>query len=289
MASHDEYGGWFPTRDGRAPQAGPVRQADPGTRRWGDDPDEVGAAARSNEAQAERDRQGGCLSPDDGRVRGGRDQLPIDAEHDPGRAGHLAFGSGGCGDWAASAYGSGLRRGPGGGDEPFRPDPAFASDRWRGDQPPQARFGTADDRGAGRTDPSAGAAYGPQPGRGPKGWQRSDTRLHDDVCERLARSEHLDVADVSVEVRDGHVTLQGTVADRRMKHAIEDRVDSVVGVRDIDNRIKVMRVEPGMPGALAADAPPSPHASVPQDSPTARDEARGIFSEPMAGGSGKSG
>lgn len=222
------------------------------------------------------------------RFENRNDEPRIDAEHDPGRSRHLAAGSGGGGDWTASSYGSGLRRGPGGGDAPFRADPDFSSDRWRGDQPPQARFGATGrgDHPAGRSPDTPGR---PPPDRGPEGWQRSDARLHDAVCERLARSRELDTADVSVEVRSGHVTLQGTVADRRMKHAIEDRVGSVIGVGDIDNRIKVMRVEPGMPGAPAADAPPSPHASVPQDSPTARDQARGIFSGPMAGASGKNG
>jgi hypothetical protein len=37
------------------------------------------------------------------------------------------------------------------------------------------------------------------------------------------------------------------------------------------------------------DAPPRPPASVPQDSPTARDQARGRFSLPLPGGAGKSG
>jgi hypothetical protein len=120
---------------------------------------------------------------------------------------------------------------------------------------------------------------------GPKGWQRSDERIHDDVCERLSRSG-LDAADVSVQVRDGRVTLSGTVSDRPMKHAIESLVDGCVGVRDIDNRVKVMR--PG-PDAGPRDAPAPAHASVPQDSPTARDEARGRFSRPLPGAAGKAG
>lgn len=120
---------------------------------------------------------------------------------------------------------------------------------------------------------------------GPKGWQRSDERIHDDVCVRLSRGD-LDARDVSVEVHDGHVTLSGTVSDRPMKHAIESLVDGCLGVRDIVNRIEVMRMPPG-PGA--SDDPPRPHASVPQDSPTARDEARGRTSLPLPGGAGKSG
>jgi hypothetical protein len=103
---------------------------------------------------------------------------------------------------------------------------------------------------------------------------------------RLSRDDRLDTADVSVAVRGGHVTLEGTVADRPMKHAIEDLVDRVQGVADIDNRIKVMRgADPG----ASRDAPPVPNASVPQDSPTARDARQGRFSESLPGGSGKNG
>jgi len=72
----------------------------------------------------------------------------------------------------------------------------------------------------------------------PKGYARSDERLREDVCERLSHSG-LDVSDVSVEVAKSQVTLQGTVAARWIKHAIEDCVDDCLGVQDIDNRIRV--------------------------------------------------
>lgn len=110
----------------------------------------------------------------------------------------------------------------------------------------------------------------PAPGRrpGPKEWRRSDATIHDDVRVRLSRSG-LDAGDVSVEVRDGRVTLHGIVGDRPTKHAIESLVDDCDGVREIDDRLKVMRPAPRL------DGPPRPHASVPQDSPSAREEAGG--------------
>lgn len=74
----------------------------------------------------------------------------------------------------------------------------------------------------------------------PKGYQRSDERLMDDVCERLSR-RGLDVREVSVQVSAGTVSLEGSVADRRTKHAIEDCVDGVPGVQDVDNRIRIAR------------------------------------------------
>ncbi len=77
--------------------------------------------------------------------------------------------------------------------------------------------------------------------RGPKGYQRPDERLREDISERLMSAMHIDSSEVSVTVTDGKVTLEGTVPDRAMKHAIEDLVDACPGAQDIDNRIRVAR------------------------------------------------
>ena len=52
-------------------------------------------------------------------------------------------------------------------------------------------------------------------------------------------SHHIDSSDVEVEVSGGKVTLQGTVPDRRMKHAIEDMAGACSGVSDVENRVRV--------------------------------------------------
>lgn len=88
--------------------------------------------------------------------------------------------------------------------------------------------------------------------RGPKGWQRSDDRIHDDVCERLSAEHGIDPSDVTVTVSGGNVTLNGTVPDRGMKYRIEDIVDACSGVRDVDNRLRVSRG--GMGGMLGGAA-----------------------------------
>jgi osmotically-inducible protein OsmY len=78
-------------------------------------------------------------------------------------------------------------------------------------------------------------------GRGPKGYQKSDERIKDEVCERLTRDPYVDASDFEVEVKDGEVTLVGTVVDRRQKRWAEDIIEAVPGVRDIHNRIRVQR------------------------------------------------
>ncbi|MFO1350049.1 MAG: BON domain-containing protein [Gammaproteobacteria bacterium] len=77
--------------------------------------------------------------------------------------------------------------------------------------------------------------------RGPKGYKRSDERLKEDISERLMQSHHIDPSEVSIEVKDGKVTLEGTVTERHMKHAIEDLVEACPGVQDVDNRVRVQR------------------------------------------------
>jgi hypothetical protein len=77
--------------------------------------------------------------------------------------------------------------------------------------------------------------------RGPKGYARSDERLKDEIHERIMQSD-VDASDVSIEVHDGHVTLDGTVGDRFTNFQLEEMVARVIGVRDVDNRVKARRV-----------------------------------------------
>jgi osmotically-inducible protein OsmY len=76
-------------------------------------------------------------------------------------------------------------------------------------------------------------------GRGPKNYRRSDDRIREDVCERLMMDHDIDATDIDVTVQEGTVILAGAVPDRRMKRLAEDVADSVTGVRDVQNQIRV--------------------------------------------------
>lgn len=78
---------------------------------------------------------------------------------------------------------------------------------------------------------------------GPKDYVRSDDRIREDICERLTYSEYIDASGVDVFVESGNVTLAGNVPDRRMKHTIEDIVESCLGVRNVDNRLRVGSIQ----------------------------------------------
>ncbi|ODV44261.1 hypothetical protein AWV79_09850 [Cupriavidus sp. UYMMa02A] len=80
---------------------------------------------------------------------------------------------------------------------------------------------------------------------GPKGYQRSDARIQEDLCQQLAYSR-FDVSEVEVKVAEGVVTLGGEVGERADKFGIEEIADGVFGVREVDNQIRTPRAQ-GMP------------------------------------------
>ncbi|MGY0797931.1 BON domain-containing protein [Lysobacter sp. A286] len=113
----------------------------------------------------------------------------------------------------------------------------------------------------------AGADYrGPQrrsySGMGPKNYVRSDSRINEDLCERLSRDHDVDASDIEVKVVDGTATLDGTVAQRWMKHRAEDLADGCSGVRHVENRIRVRAAadgddrQPWSSGTASAQAAP---------------------------------
>jgi osmotically-inducible protein OsmY len=88
-------------------------------------------------------------------------------------------------------------------------------------------------------DPLLEHKHEPHRGKGPKGYVRSDARIHEDICERLTHHPLIDASLMEVSVKDHEVTLTGEIQDRRMKHMAEDLVDGVLGVREIHNNLRV--------------------------------------------------
>jgi hypothetical protein len=84
---------------------------------------------------------------------------------------------------------------------------------------------------------------GPFAGRGPKGWRRPDDRIHDDVCEALTRNPYVDASEIEISVKNGEVTLSGTVDDRDQKRVAALIADFTPGVRDVHNRPRLAAPE----------------------------------------------
>jgi hypothetical protein len=106
-----------------------------------------------------------------------------------------------------------------------------AGDRARGTLP-----GTGDE-----ARPAGFPTAGPHSGRGPRGYQRPDRSISEDVNEFLMHGHDIDATDVQVEVKDGVVTLRGRVADRFTKRMAEVVASGVRGVKDVMNELKVGR------------------------------------------------
>jgi hypothetical protein len=107
---------------------------------------------------------------------------------------------------------------------------------------------------------------GPHVGRGPRGYQRTDDRIREDVCERLTQHGRIDASDIEVTVAQGEVTLRGRVDSRDAKRQAEAVAESVSGVRDVRNELRAAsreldadRRRSPTPGAPAASAQPAHH------------------------------
>ena len=85
----------------------------------------------------------------------------------------------------------------------------------------------------------AGSEYSRHIGRGPKGYTRSDDRIKEDICDRLTDDPSIDASEVEVKVSNAEVTLTGTVDSREAKHRIEDCAETISGVKNVQNNLRV--------------------------------------------------
>jgi len=76
-------------------------------------------------------------------------------------------------------------------------------------------------------------------GKGPRGYSRSDDRIKEDVCERLSDDSYVDASDIDIRVEGSEVVLSGTVNSKEEKRRAEDLVESISGVRNVENHLKV--------------------------------------------------
>lgn len=88
-------------------------------------------------------------------------------------------------------------------------------------------------------------ARGGQRGRGPRrpdDMQElgdEDTRICSEVSACLTEDWYVDGTEITVSVNDGEVTLDGNVENRAEKRLAEDCADSVPGVIDVHNHLRI--------------------------------------------------
>jgi hypothetical protein len=106
--------------------------------------------------------------------------------------------------------------------------------------PPRGETGqyARGDGRAGETSVGNGRA-GRHAGKGPKGYIRSDERIREEISDRLTTDDDIDASEIEITVTNGDVVLRGTVDTRESKRAAEDLAESVQGVRDVQNQLRV--------------------------------------------------
>jgi hypothetical protein len=76
-------------------------------------------------------------------------------------------------------------------------------------------------------------------GKGPREYLRSDSRIREDVCDRLTEADDVDASNIVVSVIAGDVLLEGHVPDRYMRRRAESIAASIRGVIDVQDRMDV--------------------------------------------------
>ncbi len=109
----------------------------------------------------------------------------------------------------------------------------------RNDYSPTKKFGPQN-QSQNNLDEWPGSKTGPHFGKAPKNYVRSDIRIHEDVCEALRDHTYIDASEIEVEVKSGIVTLSGIIESRKIKRLTEDWVESMPGVADVINNLRVL-------------------------------------------------
>lgn len=194
---------------------------------------EVGEDARGGGSGAGRGTGGGQRSDPYGRE--GMDDHRMQGMQGGGSGRHHQEPSAGAYGGESSGSGGYTQRGQRGVGGFGQPQDSF-------NRHAQEQFGDAGDMQGGSMMGAAsqGTRQGHR-GKGPKQYTRSDSRVLEDVNERLTEDDDVDASEIEVTCESGVITLQGSVPERWMKHRAEDIAESCSGVKDVENRIRVLR------------------------------------------------
>jgi osmotically-inducible protein OsmY len=78
-------------------------------------------------------------------------------------------------------------------------------------------------------------------GKGPRGYQRSDQRIQEEINDRLTEHPEIDASEIEVKVNNGEATLTGSVMERYQKRLAEDLVENIGGVKQVHNQVRVQQ------------------------------------------------
>ncbi|WP_051246744.1 BON domain-containing protein [Thermomonas fusca] len=122
-------------------------------------------------------------------------------------------------------------------------------------------------------------------GLGPSSYTRSDERIREDLNERLMDDDFVDARNITVEVQNGTVNLNGSVDERWEKHRAEDLADGCSGVREVRNNIRVASGASASASASSSSSQSDPRAAS-NASNTTTGNKNGSSTKSSGGGSG---
>lgn len=80
---------------------------------------------------------------------------------------------------------------------------------------------------------------GTNKGKGPRSYKRTDSRILEQINERLCDNAYLDASEMEVAVENGVVFLTGVVKSREDKRLAEEIAEEVTGVENVENRLHI--------------------------------------------------
>ena len=165
-------------------------------------------------------------------------------QHNPGYGGQ-GYQTPGTQSYGSEGGWQGSQRGSFGGDRNMS-ERSFGGGMTMGDD-----FNRNHGARPGWQNQNQGQSYGQNQGQnqdnkfgtlGPKGYKRSDERIQEEVCDALSEG-HIDAREIEVSVANGEVTLKGTVTQRQDKQRAEQLAESIRGVGDVNNELRMKRVD----------------------------------------------
>jgi osmotically-inducible protein OsmY len=156
-----------------------------------------------------------------------------------GGSGYGAGGYGGSQYSGESQYGGGSLYGQGGYGGSQYGGGTGSRSSWRDESSQSQSSGWRSGGPGRRRDFGSQESRGSFAGRGPKGYQRDDNRIREDVSEELTHHPEIDASEIEIRVTNGEITLTGTVPDRQSKRLAEDLVENCSGVKQVHNQLRV--------------------------------------------------
>jgi len=186
--------------------------------------------------RSERGFQERGMNEDTQRSDRGYDTTPGNYGQQYGRQQGLNYGLGSQGrnfnegSSSGSTYGTGTNYGSGN----------MGNSNWgNGNSGSNSNWGSSNRGNDNDTMGRSGNLFGQHRGKGPKGYQRSDDRIKEEINDRLTDDSLIDASEIEVEVDNGVVSLAGSVDSRETKRRAEDLAESISGVSNVENRLSV--------------------------------------------------